>query len=70
MAPLKAAAETKVSASGEFRAAHLALAPGFDNASGYKVVSTWGGSVNSAPIYIFAVKRTISHALALSRAAV
>jgi molybdate transport system substrate-binding protein len=46
------AAEIKVLASGGFRAAYLALAPGFESASGHKVVSTWGGSMGSAPTTI------------------
>jgi molybdate transport system substrate-binding protein len=46
------AAEIKVLASGGFRAAYLALAPGFERASGHKVESTWGGSMGSAPTTI------------------
>jgi molybdate transport system substrate-binding protein len=46
------AAEIKVLASGAFRAAYLALAPGFERASGHKVESTWGGSMGSAPTTI------------------
>jgi len=44
--------EIKVLASGGFRAAYLALAPGFEVASGHKVVSIWGGSMGSAPTTI------------------
>lgn len=46
------AAEVKVLASGGFRAAYLALAPGFESTTGYKLVSTWGGSMGSAPTTI------------------
>lgn len=46
------AAPIKVLASGGFRAAYLALAPGFEAASGYKLESTWGGSMGSAPTTI------------------
>ena len=46
------AAEIKVLASGRFRAAYLQLVPGFERVSGHKVVSTWGGSMGSAPTTI------------------
>jgi molybdate transport system substrate-binding protein len=46
------AAEIKVLASGGFRAAYLALAPGFERASGHKLESIWGGSMGSAPTTI------------------
>lgn len=46
------AAEIQVLASGGFRAAYLALAPGFEAASAHKLVSTWGGSMGSAPTTI------------------
>lgn len=46
------AAAIKVLASGGFRAAYLALAPGFERDSGHKVESIWGGSMGSAPTTI------------------
>lgn len=46
------AAQIKVLASGGFRAAYLALAPGFESASGHTLESTWGGSMGSAPTTI------------------
>ena len=39
-------------ASGGFRAAYLKLVPGFERASGHKVMSAWGGSMGSAPTTI------------------
>ena len=42
----------RVLASGGFRAAYLALAPGFEQDSGHKVESIWGGSMGSAPTTI------------------
>ncbi len=42
----------KVLASGGFRAAYLALAPGFERDSGRKVESIWGGSMGTAPTTI------------------
>ena len=46
------AAEIKVLASGGFRSAYLDLIPEFERSSGHKVVSTWGGSMGSAPTTI------------------
>ena len=46
------AAEIKVLASGAFRAAYLALLPGFEKATGHKVITTSGGSMGSAPTTI------------------
>ena len=46
------AAEINVLASGGFRAAYIALIPGFERDSGHKVVSAWGGSMGSAPTTI------------------
>src|SRR5947207_7371335 len=44
--------EVKVFASGGFKAAYLALVPGFERASGRKVVTAWGSSVAGAPTSI------------------
>ena len=44
--------EIKVFASGGFKAAYLALVPGFENASGRKVLTAWGSSVAGAPTSI------------------
>jgi molybdate transport system substrate-binding protein len=44
--------EIKVFASGGFKAAYLALVPGFECASGHKVVTAWGSSVAGAPTSI------------------
>ena len=46
------AAEINVLASGGFRAAYLTLIPDFESTTGYQVVSTWGGSMGSAPTSI------------------
>lgn len=46
------AVEINVLASGGFRAAYLALAPGFEQETGHKLISTWGGSMGSAPTTI------------------
>jgi molybdate transport system substrate-binding protein len=40
--------EIKVFASGGFKAAYLALVPGFERASGRKVLTAWGSSVAGA----------------------
>jgi molybdate transport system substrate-binding protein len=37
--------EIKVFCSGAFKAAHLALVPGFERATGHKVTTAWGSSV-------------------------
>jgi molybdate transport system substrate-binding protein len=42
------AAEVKVLASGGFRAAYLALLPGFEEVTGHKVVTEWGASIGSS----------------------
>ncbi len=44
--------EIKVFASGGFKAAYMALVPGFESASGHKVMTTWGSSVAGAPTSI------------------
>jgi molybdate transport system substrate-binding protein len=44
--------EIKVFASGGFKAAYLALVPGFERASGPRVMTTWGSSVAGAPTSI------------------
>ena len=44
--------EIKVFASGGFKAAYLALVPGFESASGRKVLTAWGSSVAGAPTSI------------------
>src|SRR5205814_1832413 len=41
-------AEIKVVCSGAFKAAYLALVPGFEGASGHRVVTAWGSSVAGA----------------------
>ncbi len=41
------AAEIKLLASGGFRAAYLELVPGFERASGHKVVSTFNRAVRA-----------------------
>lgn len=46
------AAQIQVLASGAFRAAYLALVPGFEKATGHKVITTSGGSMGSAPTTI------------------
>ena len=46
------AAEIHVLASGAFRTAYDALIPGFEKATGHKVVTTSGGSMGSAPTSI------------------
>jgi molybdate transport system substrate-binding protein len=43
------AAEFKVLASGGFRAAYLALLPGFENVTGHKAITTWGASIGNSP---------------------
>jgi molybdate transport system substrate-binding protein len=42
------AAEVKVLASGGFRAAYLALLPGFEEMTGHKIVTEWGASIGSS----------------------
>jgi molybdate transport system substrate-binding protein len=44
--------EIRVFASGGFKAAYIALVPGFESASGHKVVTAWGSSVAGAPTSI------------------
>jgi molybdate transport system substrate-binding protein len=44
--------EIKVLCSGAFKAAHLALVPGFEGATGHKVLTAWGSSVAGAPTSI------------------
>jgi molybdate transport system substrate-binding protein len=44
--------EIKVFASGGFKAAYMALVPGFESASGRKVLTAWGSSVAGAPTSI------------------
>ena len=44
--------EIKVVSSGGFRAAYLALIPGFESATGYKVTTEWGSSLGNAPTSI------------------
>lgn len=46
------AAEIKVVISGGFRAAYLALIPGFESATGHKVITAWGSSIGNAPTSI------------------
>jgi molybdate transport system substrate-binding protein len=45
-------AEIRVFASGGFKAAYLALVPGFEGASRHKVMTAWGSSVAGAPTSI------------------
>jgi molybdate transport system substrate-binding protein len=44
--------EIRVFASGAFKAAYLALLPGFEHATAHKVVTAWGSSVAGAPTSI------------------
>ena len=44
--------EIRVFASGGFKAAYMALVPGFESASGRKVLTAWGSSVAGAPTSI------------------
>jgi len=46
------ATSIKVLASGGFRAAYLALAPGFESEGRYTLEGIWGGSMGSAPTTI------------------
>ena len=48
MANPATATEIKVFCSGAFKAAFLALVPGFERTTGHKVTSTWGSSVAGA----------------------
>ncbi len=41
-------AEIKVLCSGAFRAAYLALVPGFETATGHKLATAWGASVGNS----------------------
>ena len=43
------ATEIRALASGGFKAAYLALVPGFESATGHKVLTAWGSSVAGAP---------------------
>jgi molybdate transport system substrate-binding protein len=44
--------EIRVFASGGFKAAYMGLVPGFESASGRKVLTAWGSSVAGAPTSI------------------
>jgi molybdate transport system substrate-binding protein len=44
--------EIRVFASGGFKAAYLALVPGFERGTGYRVATAWGSSVAGAPTSI------------------
>src|SRR4051794_22858632 len=44
--------EIKVFASGGFKAAYVALVPGFERASAHRVLTAWGSSVAGAPTSI------------------
>ena len=46
------ATEIRVFASGAFKAAYLALMPGFESASAHRIVTAWGSSVAGAPTSI------------------
>ena len=49
---ISTAAEIKVLASSAFRSAYAELIPGFEKATGHKVLTTSGGSMGSAPTTI------------------